>query len=96
MTQNRGCGALKPGRIFGPDMSELDRRDLIGAALLLGSTAHIASAQAASVGAAAPRDAQYWRSVADQYDITREIVPFGSITNIERSPGSMKSVESAK
>ena len=57
-------------------MTKLDRRDLIGAALLLGSTAHIASAQAASVGAAAPRDAQYWRSVADQYDITREIVPF--------------------
>ena len=33
-------------------MTKLDRRDLIGAALLLGSTAHIASAQAASVGAA--------------------------------------------
>jgi len=52
-------------------MTKLDRRDLIGAALLLGSTAHIASA-----APAAPRDAQYWRSVADQYDITREIVPF--------------------
>ena len=53
-------------------MTKLDRRDLIGAALLLGSTAHIASAQAATTGA----DAHYWRSVADQYDITREIVPF--------------------
>lgn len=52
-------------------MSELDRRDLIGAALLLGPTA----AYAAAPGEGA-RDAQYWRSVADQYDITREIVPF--------------------
>lgn len=55
-------------------MTTLDRRDLLGAALLLGSTAPMASA--APAGADVPRDARYWRSVADQYDITREIVPF--------------------
>jgi isopenicillin-N epimerase len=53
-------------------MSKLDRRDLIGAALLLApATAHAA---AAADGAA--RGLDYWRAVAAQYDFTREIVQF--------------------
>jgi isopenicillin-N epimerase len=50
--------------------SKLDRRDLIGAALLLGPAA------AAPAHAGSPGDADDWRAIADQYDITREIVPF--------------------
>ena len=61
----------KGGTYLPSDMNELDRRDLIGAALLLGPTA----AYAAQPGKNA-RDAHDWRAVADQYDITREIVPF--------------------
>lgn len=54
-------------------MTKLDRRDLIGAALLLGSTAQLASAAPAPAHA---NDPGYWRAVAAEYDITREIVPF--------------------
>lgn len=52
-------------------MSELDRRDLLGAALLLAP----ATAHAAPAGGAA-RGPDYWRAIAAQFDITREIVPF--------------------
>jgi isopenicillin-N epimerase len=58
-------------------MSKLDRRDLIGAggAMLLGQTASAASATAPP-RATSPDDAAYWRGVAAQYDITREVIQF--------------------
>lgn len=54
-------------------MRKLDRRDLLGAALLLGP----AAARAAPAnGPATPRDSKYWDAIAAQFDMTREIVPF--------------------
>jgi isopenicillin-N epimerase len=53
-------------------MSELDRRDLLSAALALGA----ASASAAEGRTVSPRDQEYWRTVAAQYDITREVIQF--------------------
>lgn len=66
-------------------MSELNRRGLIGASLGLGAAgaAPAADAQAAAASPiplfeagrdAAPDDEAYWRRVAAQYDVTREIV----------------------
>ena len=58
-------------------MSKLDRRDLIGAggAMLLGGAA-TASAASAIASPPSPNDNDYWRRVAAQYDITREVVQF--------------------
>ena len=58
-------------------MSKLDRRDLIGAggAMLLGQAA-TASAAFAIGSSPSPSDNDYWRGVAAQYDITREVVQF--------------------
>ena len=64
-------------------MSSLNRRGLIGAGLLLGAAgAHPASAQPSGSNAAislprspgAPDDQAYWRAVAGQYDVTREVI----------------------
>ena len=66
-------------------MSKLNRRGLIGASLGLGAAAAapVADAQAVSASSiplfeagrdAAPDDQAFWRSVAAQYDVTREIV----------------------
>src|SRR3982751_476112 len=74
MTRNRGCSAAKPRPNLGQRgiMSKLDRRDLIGAALLLAP----AAAHAASAADGVARGPDYWRAIAAQYDITREIVQF--------------------
>jgi selenocysteine lyase/cysteine desulfurase len=53
-------------------MSELDRRDLLGAALALAS----ASGAEAAPRPASPGDPDYWRAVAAQYDFTREVIQF--------------------
>ncbi len=65
-------------------MSALNRRGLIGAGLLLGAAgAGPAAAQSATQvttpafqpkSAAAPDDSDYWRAVAGQYDVTRDVV----------------------
>lgn len=63
-------------------MSALNRRGLIGAGLLLGaagagSAAAPSAAQAASAlpaGPAAPDDSAYWRAVAGQFDVTRQVI----------------------
>jgi selenocysteine lyase/cysteine desulfurase len=54
-------------------MRKLDRRDLLGAALLLGPAAARA---APATGPAMPLDSKYWDAIAAQFDMTREIVPF--------------------
>ncbi len=63
-------------------MSSLNRRGLIGAGLLLGAAgAHPAMAQPSGLNAAispppgpgAPDDQAYWRAVAGQYDVNREV-----------------------
>ncbi|HXS06828.1 MAG TPA: aminotransferase class V-fold PLP-dependent enzyme [Rhizomicrobium sp.] len=50
-------------------MSELDRRDILGAtgALILGSTASAAQA-------AMPTDEAYWAKIASQYDVTHDVI----------------------
>ena len=50
-------------------MTEIDRRDLLGAsgALILGS---------ATGAIAAPTDDAYWAKIAAQYDVTREVIQF--------------------
>src|SRR3569832_1395648 len=50
-------------------MTEIDRRDLLGAtgALILGSAASAAQA-------ATPTDEAYWARIASQYDITRDVI----------------------
>ncbi len=57
-------------------MTELNRRDLIGAggALLASTAASSAGAAPLPAGPALPTDHDYWRAVARQYDLTREIV----------------------
>jgi selenocysteine lyase/cysteine desulfurase len=60
-------------------MGKFDRRALLGAALLLGPAA-VRAAPATGHAMPAPggasRDPEYWRAIAAQFDITREIVPF--------------------
>ena len=55
-------------------MSKIDRRDVIGAtgALMLGG----AASASAAPNAASPADKDYWRAIAAQYDVTREVVQF--------------------
>ena len=50
-------------------MTEIDRRDLLGAtgALILGSAA-------SATAAPSPTDEAYWAKIASQYDVTREVV----------------------
>jgi len=50
-------------------MTEIDRRDLLGAtgALILGSAA-------SSTQAATPTDEAYWAKIASQYDVTRDVI----------------------
>ncbi|MGC1301330.1 MAG: aminotransferase class V-fold PLP-dependent enzyme [Caulobacteraceae bacterium] len=68
-------------------MSALNRRGLIGAGLMLGAagaTTAATQAQAQSqtqatapslpAGPGAPQDQDYWRAVAAQYDVTREVI----------------------
>jgi isopenicillin-N epimerase len=64
-------------------MNELNRRGLIGAGLLLGAAgASPAAAQSAAqagapvlpAGPATPDNASYWRQVAAQYDVTRDVI----------------------
>jgi isopenicillin-N epimerase len=60
-------------------MSSFNRRGLIGAGVLLGSATAAFSAKAAETipptsGPAAPTDQDFWRGVAAQYDVTREVV----------------------
>jgi isopenicillin-N epimerase len=57
-------------------MRKLDRRDVLGAALLLGPTAAHAAPNASKMVAASARGPDYWGAMAAQFDITREIVPF--------------------
>ena len=66
-------------------MSELNRRGLLGASLGLGASAAAPAADAQPIAPpsvplfeagrdAAPDDQGFWRSVAAQYDVTREVV----------------------